>query len=88
MVVCSAARVAGARVWHLHVSAFTAWRIVRAVFDSATRALALRLGLGDLVYPQPCHGYENGCVCDECVERSMGPPEEPATIPQPWDVAA
>lgn len=46
--------------------------------------LALRLGLGDLMYPMVCHGYQNGCVCDACVERSLGPPNGPE--PQPWEV--
>lgn len=32
--------------------------------------LAIRLGLGSLVYPVVCNGYQNACVCEYCEDRA------------------
>lgn len=52
------------------------------------RLLGLKLGLGDLNRPEPCHGYQHGCDCSVCLEREKHP--EPAAAPasQPWELAA
>jgi hypothetical protein len=38
--------------------------------------------------PPICHGYANGCVCVECVERAAGPVRAPSQPRQPWETAA
>jgi hypothetical protein len=40
--------------------------------------------------PKPkviCHGYQFGCVCDDCWNRTKAQQAPPAPK-QPWDVAA
>lgn len=50
------------------------------------RILGHLLGLGDLQYREPCHGYANGCACSACDERlkwkELPAPESPR---QPWE---
>lgn len=59
------------------------------MIDRAARELGARLGLGDLNRGPVCHGYQNACVCAECLERQLlslvGIPR-PAR--QPWEIEA
>jgi hypothetical protein len=57
---------------------------VPPAFSLDARILAVRLGLGDLVRPEPCMGWANGCVCTDCLERDKTPTPEPAAA-QPWE---
>lgn len=35
-----------------------------------SRRVAALLGLGILTERRPCHGYQNGCMCDACLDRA------------------
>lgn len=51
------------------------------------RLLGMRLGLGDLGARVVCMGYQNGCVCADCLERQEHGREKPQEIRQPWEAA-
>lgn len=36
-------------------------------------------------HPEPCHGYQNACVCAECVERERNAGSPPNHPRQPWE---
>jgi hypothetical protein len=55
-----------------------AWQLDLGV-DFAGRSVPL------LDTPQPCHKYENACVCPECVERQRITIEPRTEAAQPWD---
>jgi hypothetical protein len=69
-------------------------RLSHAELAALARFL-MKTGLGPLRSSrQPCHGYANGCTCEECKDRNrqihergftpdgeIAPPPEP---PQPW----
>jgi hypothetical protein len=54
----------------------------------ADRVLGLHLGLGDLQPAPICHGYQNACVCSECLERESAPDVALVPVRQPWETAA
>lgn len=55
--------------------------------NTHARLLGIRLGLGDLNRPQPCMGYANACVCDDCRERQQLAHADTGPRPrQPWEV--
>lgn len=57
--------------------------------DWSARALGIKLGLGDLGNTDsPCHGFQNACVCCECVEREQAPLTASMPVRQPWETAA
>ena len=59
--------------------------------DVDPRRLGLLLGLGDLNRGEICHGYQNVCVCSDCVERYKNGDRaaKPMRAPkQPWELAA
>ena len=50
-----------------------------------TWQLAVRLGVFPIDVPSPCHGFQNGCVCTECLERVRLSHEKRVEPVQPWD---
>lgn len=48
------------------------------------RTLGVLLGLGDLHRPPACMGYQNACVCGDCLERAELVVVA-APVSQPWE---
>lgn len=55
-------------------------------FSDQARELGVRLGIGDIGSPPPCHGYANCCSCAECDEREKHPVKAGEPVRQPWEV--
>lgn len=56
--------------------------------DSSARTLGLLLGLGDLQLSAPCMGFQNACVCVECMARAENPVKASPAPRQPWEAKA
>ena len=58
-----------------------------SVLSVEDRILGMFLGLGDLAGQDGPHhhGYQNGCICEPCLERDQRPTEPRPAASQPWE---
>jgi hypothetical protein len=57
-------------------------------FSLVAQRLCAALGLPLMVDEQPCHGYQNACVCSECKDRDEIMRQPRRNVRQPWEKAA